>query len=66
MSTSLTCLYTVSRVFESVGLRLLDVEQLSTHGGSLRVFGCHEDDARATTQPLMHSLRKKSSVACKI
>ncbi|HAB39846.1 MAG TPA: SAM-dependent methyltransferase [Rhodobacteraceae bacterium] len=42
-------LYTVSRVFESVGLRLLDVEQLSTHGGSLRVFGCHEDDARATT-----------------
>ena len=43
-------LYTVSRVFESAGLRLLDVEQLSTHGGSLRVFGCHEDDARATTQ----------------
>lgn len=42
-------LYTVSRVFESAGLRLLEVEQLSTHGGSLRVFGCHEDDARATT-----------------
>ena len=42
-------LYTVSRIFESAGLRLLDVEQLSTHGGSLRVYGCHEDDARATT-----------------
>ncbi len=42
-------LYTVSRVFQSAGLRLLDVEQLSTHGGSLRVFGCHEDDDRATT-----------------
>lgn len=42
-------LYTVHRIFEASGLRLCDVEQLSTHGGSLRVFGCHEDDARVTT-----------------
>ncbi|ABC78508.1 class I SAM-dependent methyltransferase [Syntrophus aciditrophicus] len=39
-------LYTVNRVFEAAGLRLFDVEELSTHGGSLRVYGCHEHDPR--------------------
>lgn len=43
-------LYTVSRMFESVGLRIMDVQELPTHGGSLRVFGCHADDPR-TTRP---------------
>jgi SAM-dependent methyltransferase len=33
-------LQTVSRIFESSGLRIFDVEELSTHGGSLRVYGC--------------------------
>lgn len=41
-------LYTVSRIFEQAGLRVFDVEELPTHGGSLRVFGCHDDDPRAT------------------
>ena len=36
---------TVGRVFEAHGLRLFDVEELPTHGGSLRIFGCHADDA---------------------
>jgi 2-polyprenyl-3-methyl-5-hydroxy-6-metoxy-1,4-benzoquinol methylase len=35
---------TVGRVFEAHGLRLFDVEELPTHGGSLRVYGCHADD----------------------
>jgi SAM-dependent methyltransferase len=35
---------TVSRVFAAHGLRLFDVEELTTHGGSLRIYGCHEDD----------------------
>lgn len=39
-------LYTVARIFERAGLRIFDVEELPTHGGSLRVFGCHADDAR--------------------
>ena len=41
-------LYTVQRIFAQHGLRIQDVEQLATHGGSLRVYGCHTDDARAT------------------
>jgi len=36
---------TVWRVFAAHGLRLFDVEELPTHGGSLRIFGCHDEDA---------------------
>lgn len=39
-------LYTVSSMFETTGLRIFDVEELPTHGGSLRVYGCHSDDSR--------------------
>ncbi|KGD86291.1 class I SAM-dependent methyltransferase [Rhizobium sp. YS-1r] len=42
-------LFTVGRIFESAGLRVFDVEELPTHGGSLRVYGCHTDDPRQTT-----------------
>ncbi|KWR79434.1 class I SAM-dependent methyltransferase [Cupriavidus sp. IDO] len=38
---------TVQRIFASAGLRVLDVDTLTTHGGSLRVYGGHADDARA-------------------
>jgi 2-polyprenyl-3-methyl-5-hydroxy-6-metoxy-1,4-benzoquinol methylase len=36
---------TARRVFAAHGLRLFDVEELPTHGGSLRIIGCHDDDA---------------------
>jgi len=42
-------LQTVSRIFASAGLRVCDVEELTTHGGSLRVYGCHSADARRAT-----------------
>jgi SAM-dependent methyltransferase len=42
-------LYTVNRIFEAAGLRVFDVEELTTHGGSLRVYGCHVDDPRPQT-----------------
>ncbi|MCH8136081.1 MAG: methyltransferase domain-containing protein [Proteobacteria bacterium] len=41
-------LYSVQRIFKQAGLRVFDVEELSTHGGSVRVFGCHTNDPRAT------------------
>jgi len=40
-------LHTVSRIFASSGLRVWNVEELPTHGGSLRVYGCHQDDPRS-------------------
>jgi C-methyltransferase C-terminal domain len=36
----------VQRIFAHHGLKLFDVEQLPTHGGSLRIYACHSDDAR--------------------
>jgi SAM-dependent methyltransferase len=42
-------LYTVARIFKAAGLRVWDIEELPTHGGSLRVYGCHADDPRYTT-----------------
>ena len=41
-------LYTVEGIFATAGLRVFRVEELPTHGGSLRVYGCHAEDARAT------------------
>lgn len=35
----------VRRVFEEHGLTLFDVEELPTHGGSLRIYGRHAADA---------------------
>lgn len=37
-------LLTVIQVFARHGLRLFDVQELSTHGGSLRILACHADD----------------------
>ena len=33
----------VQRIFAAHGLRVFDVEELRSHGGSLRVFACHEE-----------------------
>ena len=42
-------LHTVERIFKMAGLRIWDVEELPTHGGSLRIYGCHIDDSRVTS-----------------
>lgn len=41
-------LQTVDLIFAEAGLRVWHVEELHTHGGSLRVYGCHQDDPRST------------------
>jgi SAM-dependent methyltransferase len=42
---------TVQRVFAVHGLRLYGVEEIPTHGGSLRIYGCHaEDDTKPATE----------------
>lgn len=39
-------LVAVTRIFERASLKIWDVEELPTHGGSLRIFGCRKDDLR--------------------
>ena len=42
-------LQSVRSIFAKAGLRVFDVEQIPTHGGSLRIFGCHDGDSRVDT-----------------
>lgn len=43
-------LFTVSRIFAQHDLRIWHAEKLPTHGGSLRVYGCHRDDPREASE----------------
>lgn len=52
-------LYSVTRIFERAGLRVYDVEQLITHGGSLRVYGCHQEDVRETVSSVKSLLSEE-------
>ena len=36
--------YTVKQIFESQGLEMFDVEEIPTHGGSLRIYAKHAED----------------------
>ncbi|MBP6189164.1 MAG: class I SAM-dependent methyltransferase [Azonexus sp.] len=53
-------LHTVSRIFAAAGLRVCDVEELPTHGGSLRVFGCHAENARVGSASVAAVLEAES------
>jgi hypothetical protein len=54
-------LSTVSRIFAAAGLRIWNVEELPTHGGSLRVYGCHADDPREMQQSVEALLREEAN-----
>jgi SAM-dependent methyltransferase len=45
-------LLAVEQVLAAQGLRVFDVEQLPTHGGSLRLFCCHQAAGHEETQAL--------------
>ena len=54
-------LQTVCKIFDHAGLRVWDVECLDTHGGSLRVYGCHANnpiDTTASVKELLEEERK--------
>jgi len=52
-------LYTVQRIFSQAGLKVWDVEELPTHGGSLRVYGCHQESGRKETEAVSRILEKE-------
>ncbi len=51
----------LQRAFSMNGLRIYDVEELPTHGGSLRVYVCHED-AKIATQPTVEELLEREQL----
>jgi SAM-dependent methyltransferase len=52
-------LTTVSKIFAEANLRIFDLEELSTHGGSLRIYGCHNGDERPTLSSVSDMLKNE-------
>lgn len=49
------------KIFEAHGLTLYDVEELPTHGGSLRIYGRHSEDSSKPVTPRVTSLKSKEA-----
>ena len=56
-------LHVVQRIFSHAGLKVFDVEQLTTHGGSLRVFACHDGSMAHTITPNVAAVLLTEQVA---
>jgi SAM-dependent methyltransferase len=54
---------TVERVFVAHGLMIFDVEELPTHGGSLRIYACHMKDASKSVNPAVVELKSREDAA---
>lgn len=54
-------LYTLEKIFESHQLCIFDVEELRTHGGSLRIFVCHKESKRPSNTKNLEKVRKDES-----
>jgi len=49
----------VEKIFREHGLAVFDVEELPTHGGSLRIFAAHAEDAGKSFSPRVGALRAR-------
>jgi SAM-dependent methyltransferase len=52
-------LYAVERIFAAHGLPLYDVEELPTHGGSIRIYAAHAEDSSRVATNRLHALRAR-------
>lgn len=53
--------HTVKEIFESQELEMFDVEEISTHGGSLRIYAKHKNDKSKTISPNVDLLVQKEN-----
>lgn len=54
---------TVQKVFAAHGLELFDVQEMPTHGGSLRIFAKHIKDTQKKITPNVQAMLDKESAA---
>ena len=53
--------HTVKEIFESQGLEMFDVEEIPTHGGSLRIYAKHaEDETKSVSENVAKLLQKET------
>lgn len=50
---------TAEKTFARHGLTLFDVEELPTHGGSIRIYGRHAEDSEKAIMPSVTALRQR-------
>ncbi len=50
---------TVKAIFETQGLKMFDVDELKTHGGSLRIYACHKENNTHTVEDNVQNLINK-------
>lgn len=55
--------FTVEKIFAAHGLTLFDVQELSTHGGSLRIFARHAEDSSKPVGPRVTELLVREEAA---
>jgi SAM-dependent methyltransferase len=55
--------FTVEKIFAAHGLTLFDVEELPTHGGSLRIYARHAEDSSKPVDPRVIELRTREESA---
>jgi hypothetical protein len=54
--------HTVKQIFEAHGLAMFDVEEIPTHGGSLRIYAKHkEDNSKAISESVRALLEKEKA-----
>ncbi len=53
--------HTVKEIFESQGLELFDVDEIPTHGGSLRIYAKHKEDTSKSISANVAALLQKES-----
>lgn len=56
-------LTTVERVFATFGLRVFDVDEVPTHGGSLRIYATHEENDQQPTTERVGALKQREADA---
>jgi SAM-dependent methyltransferase len=54
---------TAERILRAHGMKLFDVEELPTHGGSLRIYGCRRENESHAVQPAVQRLLAEEEAA---
>jgi len=51
-------LLTVEKIFKQHGMRIFHVEELPTHGGSIRIFACHAENSKIMLRDTVETIKK--------
>lgn len=54
---------TLEKIFAAHGMTLFDVEELPTHGGSIRIYACHQDDSTKSVSDRALELKQREQTA---